>query len=86
MEVTNYLPFRCIIFVSESTLIAAVRRDNKKIYFRICDYSFKGHELSPLIYNYDERKGTIEFVEKLDQQEAATGKQNIRLELNFLSI
>jgi hypothetical protein len=25
MEITNYLPFRCIIFVSESTLIVGVR-------------------------------------------------------------
>jgi len=54
MEITNYLPFRCIIFVSESTLIVG------------------GHEFSPFIYNYDERKGTIEFVEKLDQHEGTT--------------
>ena len=27
MEITNYLPFRCIIFVSESTLIAGVSRE-----------------------------------------------------------
>ncbi|CAF1210102.1 unnamed protein product [Adineta steineri] len=59
MEITNYLPFRCIIFVSESTIIVA------------------GHEFSPLIYNYDERKGTIEFVEKLDSQETSTGRQSI---------
>ncbi|CAF4183015.1 unnamed protein product, partial [Rotaria sordida] len=55
-KLQNNLPFRCIIFVSESTLIVA------------------GHEFSPLIYNYDERKGTIDFVEKLDQQETSTGK------------
>jgi len=59
MEITNYLPFRCIIFVSESTFIVG------------------GHEFSPLIYNYDERRGTIEFVEKLDQQEGSAGKQTI---------
>ncbi len=40
-------------------------------------YYFKGHEFSPLIYNYDGRKGAIEFVEKLDQQGATAGKQNI---------
>ena len=72
MELTNYLPFRCIIFVSDSTLIVAVRRhttfDLKSI------VRFQGHEYSPMIYNYDERKGTIEFVEKLDQPEAPTGK------------
>jgi len=56
METTNYLPFRCIIFVSDSTIIVG------------------GHEFSPMIYNYDERRGTIEFVEKLDQQGATPGK------------
>lgn len=40
--------------------------------------NFKGHEFSPLIYNYDERRGTIDFIEKLDQQEATTGKQTIK--------
>ncbi|CAF1203362.1 unnamed protein product [Rotaria sp. Silwood1] len=67
MEITNYLPFRCIIFVSESTLIVA------------------GHEFSPLIYNYDERKGTIDFVEKLDQQETSIGKQAIKEESEFIT-
>jgi hypothetical protein len=38
---------------------------------------FQGHEFSPLIYNYDGRKGTIEFVEKLDQQEGTVGKQAV---------
>jgi hypothetical protein len=59
MEITNYLPFRCIIFVSESTLIVG------------------GHEFSPIIYNYDERKGTIDFMEKLDQNDGTSGKQAI---------
>ncbi|UJR36428.1 hypothetical protein I4U23_029151 [Adineta vaga] len=59
MEVTSYLPFRCIIFMNESTLIVG------------------GHEFCPLIYNYDHRKGTIEFVEKLDRQEITTGRQSI---------
>jgi hypothetical protein len=59
MEITNYLPFRCIIFVSESTMIVG------------------GHEFSPIIYNYDERKGTIDFMEKLDQNDGTSGKQAI---------
>ncbi|CAF3006066.1 unnamed protein product [Rotaria socialis] len=65
MEITNYLPFRCILFVSESTMIVA------------------GHEFSPLIYNYDERKGTLNFVEKLDQQDGVVGKQAINEETEF---
>ncbi len=40
---------------------------------------FQGHEFSPLIYNYDGRNGKIEFVEKLDLQEAATGKLAVGL-------
>ncbi|CAF1630618.1 unnamed protein product, partial [Adineta ricciae] len=65
MEITNYLPFRCILFVSESTFIVG------------------GHEFSPLIYNYDDRRGAIEFVEKLDQQGASTGRQAIGEEGEF---
>jgi hypothetical protein len=65
MEITNYLPFRCIIFVSESTLIVG------------------GHEFSPIIYNYDERKGTIDFMEKLDQNDGTSGKQAIGLEIRI---
>jgi hypothetical protein len=65
MEITNYLPFRCIIFVSESTLIVG------------------GHEFSPIIYNYDERKGTIDFMEKLDQNDGTSGKQAIGLEIHI---
>ena len=42
-----------------------------------------GHEFSPLIYNYDERKGAIEFVEKLDQQDGTSGKQTIGLDIQF---
>ncbi len=37
----------------------------------------KGHEFSPLIYHYDQRKGTIEFIEKLDRPEITTGRQSI---------
>jgi len=59
MEITNYLPFRCIIFMNESTIIVG------------------GHEFSPLIYDYDQRKSTIEFIEKLDRQETTTGRQSI---------
>jgi hypothetical protein len=65
MEITNYLPFRCIIFVSESTMIVG------------------GHEFSPIIYNYDERKGTIDFMEKLDQNDGTSGKQAIGLEIRI---
>jgi hypothetical protein len=43
----------------------------------------KGHEFSPLIYNYNQRKGTIEFLEKLDRQEITTGRQSIGLEFQF---
>ncbi|CAF4415454.1 unnamed protein product, partial [Adineta steineri] len=39
-----------------------------------------GHEFSPLIYNYDQRNGTIDFLEKLDRQETSTGRQSIGLE------
>ncbi len=28
MEITNYLPFRCIIFINESTLIVGVCEEN----------------------------------------------------------
>ncbi|CAF1072694.1 unnamed protein product [Adineta steineri] len=59
MEITSYLPFRCIIFMNESTIIVG------------------GHEFSPLIYNYDQRNGTIDFLEKLDRQETSTGRQSI---------
>jgi hypothetical protein len=34
MEITNYLPFRCIIFVSDSTLIVGVRIE-MMIYFKL---------------------------------------------------
>lgn len=40
----------------------------------IAMFPFQGHEYSPMIYNYDERKGTIDFVEKLDQPEAPVSK------------
>jgi len=46
---------------------------------------FKGHEFSPLIYNYDEQKGTIEFVEKLDQG-ATAGKQTIGFDILDFSL
>ncbi|CAF4594970.1 unnamed protein product, partial [Rotaria magnacalcarata] len=32
---------------------------------------------------YDERKGTLNFVEKLDQQDGAVGKQAINEETEF---
>jgi len=79
MEITKYLPFRCIIFVSESTFIVGVRLKNVWDFIGI-SFFFQGHEFSPMIYNYDERKGTIEFVEKLDQQEGTAGKQAVGLE------
>ncbi|CAF1553270.1 unnamed protein product, partial [Didymodactylos carnosus] len=57
-EITNYLPFRCILFINENTLVTG------------------GHEFSPLIYKYDEKNGTIQYVQKLDQ-ETNTNKQSI---------
>ncbi|CAF2947610.1 unnamed protein product [Rotaria sp. Silwood2] len=65
IEITNYLPFRCVIFVNESILIVG------------------GHEFSPLIYNFNQDKGTIEYVEKLDRQEVSTGRLSIGLEFHF---
>jgi hypothetical protein len=50
---------------------------------RLMNSYLKGHEFSPLIYNYDQRQGTIEFIEKLDQQEITTGRQSIGLELQL---
>ena len=41
--------------------------------------SLQGHEFSPLVYHYDQGKGTIEFVEKLDRQGINTGRQSIGL-------
>jgi len=38
-----------------------------------------------LIYNYDEQKGTIEFVEKLDQG-ATAGKQTIGFDILDFSL
>lgn len=84
MEITNYLPFRCIIFVSESTLIVGVRTERPRLAVGRTGVSFQGHEFSPLIYNYDGRRGTIEFVEKLDQQNASTGRQSIKCERRSL--
>ncbi len=46
---------------------------------------FKGHEFSPLIYNYDEQKGSIDFVEKLDQG-ATAGKQTIGFDILDFSL
>ncbi|CAF1315617.1 unnamed protein product, partial [Rotaria sordida] len=60
-----------LAWVSHNSIIFAVSAKNS---FRESTLIVAGHEFSPLIYNYDERKGTIDFVEKLDQQETSTGK------------
>lgn len=83
MAVTNYLPFRCIIFINESTLIVGVCKSKSKNFLWKINSYLKGHEFSPLIYKYDQRKGTIEFVEKLDRQEVTSGRQSIGWEFLF---
>jgi hypothetical protein len=35
MEVTNYLPFRCVIFMNESTLIVGVCVNIRSLLYRI---------------------------------------------------
>jgi hypothetical protein len=84
MEITKYLPFRCIIFVSESTFIVGVRMEIMRFNSSMFFLFLKGHEFSPMIYNYDGQKGTIEFVEKLDLQDGTSGKQAVGLEFQFL--
>lgn len=54
------------------------RKEKCRLHWNL--FLLKGHEFSPLIYNYDQRKGTIEYVDKLDQQGATTGRQSIGLE------
>lgn len=82
MEVTNYLPFRCILFIDESTLIVGVCQFKNEEFFFIRRFFIylKGHEFAPLIYNYDSNKSTIQFIEKLDREEPSTGRTSIGLE------
>jgi len=42
MEVTNYLPFRCVIFMNESTLIVGVCVNTKYFVSNSLNYLFKG--------------------------------------------
>lgn len=80
MEVTNYLPFRCIIFINESILVAGVGDFCRIFQNKKNEFNFKGHEFSPLIYRYDRQRGTIEFLEKLDRQETVSGRKSIGFE------